>query len=86
MVTKEELKKLIDELDGRSRNTRFDRLVTICRRAFGAPTRSRGSGSHVKFKTPWNGNPRINLQNSKGKAYQVDQVLDALRKLYEATP
>jgi hypothetical protein len=35
------------------------------------------------FKTPWIGDPRINIQNDggKAKAYQVDQVLLALDKL-----
>ncbi|MBN2568863.1 MAG: toxin HicA [Deltaproteobacteria bacterium] len=30
-------------------------------------------GSHHVYKTPWKGNPRINIQNNKGraKAYQV---------------
>ena len=29
------------------------------------------------FKTPWQGDPRVNIQNAKGKAkvYQVRQVL-----------
>jgi hypothetical protein len=32
---------------------------------------------------PWQGDPRINIQddNGKGKAYQVKQVLSAIRKL-----
>jgi hypothetical protein len=32
---------------------------------------------------PWQGDPRINIQNSKGKAraYQVKQVLLAIEKL-----
>jgi hypothetical protein len=44
------------------------------------------SGSHYVFKTPWQGDPRINLQKLKGnfaKPYQVRQVLSALRKLKE---
>ena len=63
-------------------NVRFERLVAICERHFvGRP----GKGSHLIFKTPWAGDPRINLQRSKGsgeaKQYQVRQVLAALRKL-----
>ena len=40
-------------------------------------------GSHTVFKTPWQGDPRINLQDDGGKAkpYQVKQVLAALDKL-----
>jgi len=35
------------------------------------------------YKTPWQGDPRVNIQNSKGKAkaYQVKQVLKAIEKL-----
>ncbi len=39
--------------------------------------------SHAIFKTPWVGDPRINIQDDKGKAkaYQVRQVLLAIDKL-----
>ena len=42
-------------------------------------------GSHHIFKTPWPGDPRINIQKdgSKAKGYQVKQVHEALRKLKE---
>lgn len=41
---------------------------------------------HHVYKTPWAGNPRVNIQSDKGmaKAYQVKQVLEAIEKL-EAT-
>ena len=50
---------------------------------FGEP-RQRGS-SHAVFKTPWPGDPRVNIQsgNGKAKAYQVRQVLLAIAKLEE---
>lgn len=34
------------------------------------------------FKTPWPGNPRVNIQkeHGKAKAYQVRQVLAAIDK------
>jgi len=37
------------------------------------------------FKTPWPGDPRVNIQNDKGKAkaYQVRQILMAIDKLKE---
>jgi len=38
------------------------------------------------FKTPWAGDPRVNIQKSKGgeaKPYQVRQVLKAIDKLKE---
>jgi len=39
--------------------------------------------SHVVFKMPWMGDPRINIQNFQGKAkpYQVRQALGAIQKL-----
>jgi hypothetical protein len=38
---------------------------------------------HRIYKTIWQGDPRINIQNHKGKAkaYQVKQVLAAIEKL-----
>ena len=35
------------------------------------------------YKTPWIGDPRVNIQNDKGmaKAYQVKQVLKAIARL-----
>lgn len=45
---------------------------------------SRQKGSHRIYKTPWRGDPRINIQEDKnGKAfmYQVKQVSKALKKL-----
>lgn len=41
------------------------------------------SGSHPVFKIPWQGDPRINLQDDSGKAKpdQVKQVLADLDKL-----
>ncbi|PKN68301.1 MAG: toxin HicA [Deltaproteobacteria bacterium HGW-Deltaproteobacteria-12] len=64
------------------RNVLFDDLLAICRRHFGEP---RISGSHHIFKTPWKGDPRINLQKDSkmAKPYQVRDVKKAIRKLEE---
>jgi hypothetical protein len=62
---------------------KFSELLKICEGCFGE---YRISGSHYIFKTPWQGDPRINLQKGRGssaKPYQVRQVLNALRKLRE---
>jgi hypothetical protein len=40
--------------------------------------------SHKVYKTPWQGDPRVNIQrgkNGNAKAYQVRQVLDAIARL-----
>jgi hypothetical protein len=60
---------------------RFKELCKVCERYFGEPRQS-GSSHHV-YKTPWSGDPRVNIQNSKGKAkaYQVRQVLKAVDRL-----
>lgn len=62
---------------------RFRDLCRVCENYFGAPRKS--GTSHRVDKTPWAGDPRINLQNAKGmaKAYQVRQVLLALSRLEE---
>ena len=60
---------------------RFADLCRICDHFFG---QSRQSGSsHRIYKTPWEGDPRVNIQNVKGmaKAYQVRQVLKAIERL-----
>jgi len=45
---------------------------------------ARKSGSHRVFKTPWPGDPRVNLQegkNGEAKAYQIRQLLQAVDRL-----
>ncbi|MBN2108612.1 MAG: toxin HicA [Deltaproteobacteria bacterium] len=65
-------------------NVRFADLLTICQLYFGKP---RISGSHHIFKTPWQGDPRLNLQRDgiNAKPYQVRDVLKAIKKLQEET-
>ncbi len=60
---------------------RFSDLCKVCDYYFGKPRQI--ASSHRVYKTPWQGDPRINIQNYKGKAkaYQVKQVLLALEKL-----
>jgi len=74
------VEEAIRELDANERHVRFSRLLVICTYFFGRP---RIVGSHHIFKTPWTGDPRINLQEDKGNAkpYQVRQVLRCLRRL-----
>ena len=62
-------------------NVRYSDLEKVCEEYFGKP-RQTGT-SHAIFKTPWVGDPRINIQDDKGKAkpYQVRQVLLAIEKL-----
>lgn len=75
------IEKILAKMKNEPANVRFSELLKICTEFFGEP-RSSGS-SHVIFKTPWQGDPRINIQNDggKAKAHQVKQVLAALDKL-----
>jgi hypothetical protein len=59
----------------------FQDLCSVCDFYFGA-ARQKGS-SHRIYKTPWQGDPRVNIQNDKGmaKAYQVKQVVKAIERL-----
>ena len=60
-------------------NVSFNKLLALCRTYFGEP---RISGSHHIFKTPWQGDPRVNLQKDgkMAKPYQVQQVQRAIEK------
>ena len=50
------------------KNVRFDDLLNFCIKYFGSP---RTRGSHHIFKTPWKGDPRINLQKDGKSKYPI---------------
>lgn len=77
------LETLIMRMKDNPKDVRFPDLCKICKYYFGEPRQS-GSSHHV-YKTPWQGDPRVNIQNKKGKAkaYQVRQVLRAIERLSE---
>ena len=62
---------------------RFRDLCRACDCYFGIPRQ--GGSSHRVYRTPWPGDPRVNIQNDGGmaKAYQVRQVLKAISRLEE---
>jgi len=72
--------KIVASMRQNPRGVRFNDLHKVCEHYFGGPRQT--SGSHAVFKTPWPGDPRVNIQNDKGKAkaYQVRQVLAAIDK------
>ena len=74
-------KKILIKMQQEPTNVKFSDLLKICEEYFGQPRQS--GTSHTVFKTPWPGDPRVNIQNDKGKAkaYQVRQVLLAIDKL-----
>ena len=71
--------KLLERFRRNPRNARFDDVASVCERYFGVP---RIHGSHHVYKMPWEGDPRINIQNRNGfvAPYQVRQVLAAVDK------
>lgn len=74
--------EIVADMDA-GREIHFGDLAKVCDHYFGKPRQS-GTSHHV-YRMPWPGDPRVNIQNAKGKAkpYQVRQVLKALAKLKE---
>ena len=74
---------LVEQMKRNPRGVRFSDLCRVCDHFFGTP-RQRGT-SHHTYKTPWPGDPRVNIQSDRGrsKAYQVRQVLLAIVRLQE---
>lgn len=74
------IEDIVQQMIRNPKNVRFADLCRVCEYYFG---KGRQKSSHNIYKTPWRGDPRINIQNDKGKgkAYQVRQVLRAIEKL-----
>ena len=75
------VQKILKQLREEPSNICFADLRKVCESFFGEPRQS--GTSHLVFKMPWQGDPRINIQDANGKAkpYQVRQVLQAIDKL-----
>jgi hypothetical protein len=75
------LTDIIDAMRNNPSGVRFADLCRVCDHFFGQARQA--SGSHRVYKTPWIGDPRVNIQNDKGKAkaYQVRQVLKAIERM-----
>jgi len=73
--------EIIQQMKQNPRDVRFADLCKVCDIYFGQARQK--SSSHRIYKTPWKEDPRVNIQNHKGKAkaYQVKQVLKAIEKL-----
>jgi hypothetical protein len=79
--TMAQIEKILEMMRQEPVNVSFNDFKKVCVSYFGKPRQDRSS--HAVFKTPWPGDPRVNIQNAKGKAkpYQVRQVLQAIDKL-----
>ena len=53
--------KLLKLMRNAPQDVRFADLEAVCRHFFGKPRQT--GGSHQVYKTPWFGDPRINIQN-----------------------
>ena len=75
------IEDIVVQMRGNQKNIRFVDLCKVCDHYFGKARLS--GGSHRIYKTCWQGDPRINIQNYKGKAkaYQEKQVLIAIERL-----
>jgi hypothetical protein len=76
-----EIEDILRQIRRTPNGVRFTELCRVCDHYFGEARQK--SSSHRVYKTPWQGNPRVNIQNAKGKAkaYQVKQVLQAIERL-----
>lgn len=75
------VKKLVMAMRRSPASVRFADLEKVCEHYFGEPRQKRSS--HKVYRTPWPGDPRVNIQDDNGmaKAYQVRQVLAAIDKI-----
>jgi hypothetical protein len=73
--------KLLRAMRANPNGVAFSDVTKVAEHFFGAGRQT--GGSHLVFKMPWAGDPRINLQKGRGgaKPYQVRQLLQAVDKL-----
>ena len=76
-----DVEDILGRMQQNPQGIRFADLCEVCDHYFGSP-RQKGT-SHRIYRMPWQGDPRVNIQNDKGKAkaYQVRQVVAAIERL-----
>lgn len=81
-MTPRRLAKVETQMRETPANVFYADLLKVCIHYFGEPRQKRTS--HAVFKTPWPGDPRVNIQNNRGMAqpYQVKQAVAAIDKLH----
>ncbi len=78
------IEAILARMERNPKGVSFKDLCKVCDQYFG---KARQTGtSHRVYRTPWQGDPRVNIQsaNRTAKPYQVRQVLQAIRRLEEA--
>ena len=75
------IEDILAQMKRNPKDVRFSDLCKVCDHYFGKARQ--GGSSHRVYRTPWQGDPRVNIQSKKGKAraYQVRQVLMAIERL-----
>jgi hypothetical protein len=75
------IEEILAQMRRNPEDVRFRDLCKVSDYYFGKPRQ--GGTSHRVYKTPWQGDPRLNIQSKKGKAraYQVRQVLKAIERM-----
>lgn len=75
------VESIVAAMRNEQQNIAYNDLYKVCEHHFGKARRS--GSSHAVFRTPWPGDPRVNIQNNKGKAkaYQVRQVRQVLKAI-----
>lgn len=74
--------ELVARMESNPRDVSFATALRVGTAYFGEP---RIRGSHHVFATPWRGDPRVNIQNRRGRVApcQVRQLLAAVRRMEE---
>ena len=75
------IEDIVAKMKQSPKGIRFNDLCKVCDHYFGKPRKT--GTSHRVYRTPWPGDPRVNIQNAKGKAkaYQVRHVLLAMKRI-----
>lgn len=77
------IEKILASMENNPKGIKFSDLCKVCEHYFGKPRQT--GGSHRIYRTPWQGEPYVNIQSKKGKgkSYQVKQALAAIQKMEE---
>ena len=75
------IESLLAKMKRNPKGIDFQELCKVCDFYFGEARQS--GSSHCIYKTSWQGDPRVNIQNDNGmaKAHQIRQVLKAIERL-----
>ena len=64
-----QIEKILEMMRREPGNVSFIDSKKVCVSYFGKPRQD--ASSHAIFKTSWPGDPRVNIQNAKGKAKPI---------------